>query len=905
MSTLSQNQPNACLVQKGKQPEIQEVTRVVYFGIFFDGTGANKFQMMLGKKYRLDRMFERLNDVPNHKEIKEEIKVLLGKKQEESITAIDILSIGRDYWEGKNVYTVSELDQMFFGYDSDYLIENRIVDNTDGWELESTAGDAFKNLTLHQKPMASSPNRKEEISIIKNTAEQITTGKKLNRNQEKSIKKAEGTAGQNETYTNIAILESCFQYKREGNEYYIPIYVEGSGSDMQLLPKNITIHTLGHMLEGFARSTGFTGVAAKVAKVIKMIQRKIRALTLSDIYSLDLSFDVFGFSRGATESRIFTHVVKLAKGQSQDEKLNKLTGTNDPFLKRKIKNDIQYKFNVRFLGIMDTVSSVGVIRNLDPLYEELIGNVLPKWMKRLDKSIDQDAKESFIKSLSVNHDQNVNDYGLADTTSAASVFHICALDEFRRNFALVDIESSIDSNGLEVFLPGCHTDIGGAATIGRDSAKLINSKIKVPDMMRMKDQIQSNPLWPIELEILKGLGFLIKPEISILTAVLNLAGKASPRLSAINEEIKEDLRKIVRLLKSAIKTSSAVLGGPLETNGTEVMWPACRHFDKTKAVYYPVTVSGLEQIGLLKSGDIIDYGKNQNGRLGKTILDSIVSIEGSDSYATCNPELGHFVIYHYSKPGYSNISLHLMYNRYKKVLKESVFPMCEIPIGYRIPAGLKDWYNGFNSEIEKLDTGRCFVSPDESTYQWLRNNYLHVSSNDQWLDPHANKVVDGPSHYEINTNVTSGDHVVGIIENTEKTDIKKRIAFTSRIVYQGKAEDNSKNNNWKFLFDYNPSEYNVIDVSRKIRKIEENISPSDTNCFESQNKIIYPAGANDSIEPSILYHGEAINSDHRNSSEWHVIEDNGEKIKILVAPDGTILNQQKFDEDIVSETTDN
>lgn len=111
-------------VNKEGPKQKQGVKKTVYFGIFFDGTGANKFQMMLGKKFRLDRMFERLNDVPNHKEIKEEIKVLLGKKQEESITARDILSIGRDYWEGKNVYTASELDQMF----SDMVLnQNKVI----------------------------------------------------------------------------------------------------------------------------------------------------------------------------------------------------------------------------------------------------------------------------------------------------------------------------------------------------------------------------------------------------------------------------------------------------------------------------------------------------------------------------------------------------------------------------------------------------------------------------------------------------------------------------------------------------------------------------------------------------------------------------------------------------------
>ena len=81
------------------------------------------------------------------------------------------------------------------------------------------------------------------------------------------------------------------------------------------------------------------------------------------------------------------------------------------------------------------------------------------------------AKEQYLECMeepnisifgkSKYHNQNVTDYGLFATNEAQEVFHICALDEVRTNFALVDIESSVKTNGLELFIPGCHTDIGG------------------------------------------------------------------------------------------------------------------------------------------------------------------------------------------------------------------------------------------------------------------------------------------------------------------------------------------------------------------------------------------------------------------------------------------------------------
>ena len=53
-------------------------------------------------------------------------------------------------------------------------------------------------------------------------------------------------------------------------------------------------------------------------------------------------------------------------------------------------------------------------------------------------------------------------YGLYSPTLAhvLNTCHICALDEFRANFALSDIGKAADDN-IELFLPGCHSDIGG------------------------------------------------------------------------------------------------------------------------------------------------------------------------------------------------------------------------------------------------------------------------------------------------------------------------------------------------------------------------------------------------------------------------------------------------------------
>ncbi len=816
---MPQSETESCPVQKGKPPETQEIELELYFGIFFDGTGANKYQMMLGKKFRLDKMYRKyVHDCNSYKEIK---------------NGNDILKKGRAFWEDEGIFTASELDQMFFDYDGGNLIEKRIKENAEGWENEISSEDS-DNRTPHENPMASRPSTNEEIQIVKKTAEQLAEDKELSNDDEIRIHNAEDSMFQGETYTNVAILESCYQYKQEGNKHYVPIYVEGSGVDMQLLSLRNLAH-LGQIIEGFAKSTGSIGITPKVTKMVKMIQRKIRSFSLSnqEINKITTVFDVFGFSRGATASRVFTHVVKLANDNSNTTKrevhgLKELAGTNDPFL-NKGKRCLTHDVKVRFLGIMDTVSSIGVIRNLNPLYEELIGNIIPKWLQKFDKSIEQDVKDTFIQSLSEYHDRNVQNYGLYDTTAAESVFHICALDEFRRNFALVDIESSIGSNGLEVFLPGCHTDIGGAATIGRDNAKLINKKIKIPDLKindvirrYLSDGLKSR--WKIFPLIILVLIIFRQPIVFLASRLI----AAIFKLYLKDDEIKDDVAKVIKLLKDAYNSHSAVLGGPYEMEGSEVWWPLINSFSKDKAVFLKNSYDALSRIGLLSQ--VYPAQHNYMGRIEASHLDSLDKSSSSSTLSYVTETDDFFVLYKYTQPGYSNISLDLMYNRYKN--KVSDLPMTSLPLGYQIPEQLRSYYGNFNNVVDKaIVYGRYFISPDESTYQWLRRDFLHLSANDQWLDIHANKVVDGPSHCSFFVLNEDGrvmdriydDRISGLnecrrIDSTINNNFLVPKALVTRIVYKGVSDNNTAANhnfNWTFLFDYKLDNSNVISVTHK------------------------------------------------------------------------------------------
>lgn len=150
----------------------------------------------------------------------------------------------------------------------------------------------------------------------------------------------------------------------------------------------------------------------------------------------------------------FNYIVysdKIAQ-KSGNEELKK---NSDSFVKKlQPEKDIESK-EVEYLGIFDTVGSVGVV-----------------------------------------HSDNVAQYGLWATDMCRRVVHLCGMDELRKNFAIIDIESSVHSNGLELFLPGCHTDIGGGISMGRDEPAIIN-KVDFAGVKIVSQKVKNTMLTPM------------------------------------------------------------------------------------------------------------------------------------------------------------------------------------------------------------------------------------------------------------------------------------------------------------------------------------------------------------------------------------------------------------------------
>jgi hypothetical protein len=155
---------------------------------------------------------------------------------------------------------------------------------------------------------------------------------------------------------------------------------------------------------GGAFGDGKTGIIAKVdagvGRIVNGITKKTESKNIECLY-----LDAFGFSRGAAAVRYFVYIASNEDGKILKDKLSE-----NGFFVNKIK--------VKFIGLYDTVASYGMV-----------------------------------------HFNDTFDLHLDSIKNAERVVQLAAADEHRANFSLTNINSA--QNGLQIFLPGVHSDIGG------------------------------------------------------------------------------------------------------------------------------------------------------------------------------------------------------------------------------------------------------------------------------------------------------------------------------------------------------------------------------------------------------------------------------------------------------------
>lgn len=222
---------------------------------------------------------------------------------------------------------------------------------------------------------------------------------------------------------------------RTNDPYIIPLYVDGSGTET---PKDDP-YALDNVNDykgseaamqsdsafGSGLGRGGTGVYAKLEKMCEQVQNKLKAVskaTKVPIYIV--MFDVYGFSRGAATARMFVHRIIKEK--------------NKELLTDYGLDLTEYTVMVRFVGLFDTVSSIGTSHTND-----------------------------------VEGDKQSLAFAKGKITS--KIVHLVAGHEFRQKFSVTSIQQAVTRGyGLEVVLPGNHTDIGD----GKSTKKKYNEDTK-------------------------------------------------------------------------------------------------------------------------------------------------------------------------------------------------------------------------------------------------------------------------------------------------------------------------------------------------------------------------------------------------------------------------------------------
>jgi hypothetical protein len=183
-------------------------------------------------------------------------------------------------------------------------------------------------------------------------------------------------------------------------------YIDGTG----------TVATGPDNMMGAGAGTGRTGVSARVHEACRHLANYSQEIRSHII------LDVFGFSRGAAAARYFVNCVHRRSFEPVTTGMSISRDDREPTSLSRIALP---SATIRFLGLFDTVAAIGT----NP----------------------SDAN---------NEDVNVH----LNNSSAQTIYHLVAENEYRHNFALNSILSrsgSPPANGIEVSIPGAHADIGG------------------------------------------------------------------------------------------------------------------------------------------------------------------------------------------------------------------------------------------------------------------------------------------------------------------------------------------------------------------------------------------------------------------------------------------------------------
>ena len=228
------------------------------------------------------------------------------------------------------------------------------------------------------------------------------------------------------------------------------IYIEGIGTEDE---KEDSIR-------GMAWGTGGTGIRAKVRKGCKKLAEKIINIKgKNKVKSINITLDVFGFSRGAAAARNFVYEIGNNKREVDIKILSKT----------ELKNRSRaYKYETVYRDkdgeeVDSAYLDNGKMPKLGYLGYYLLQNKLSKEdLNKIRIKIRFVGVYDTVASFGSEHSDDIVELQLNNLGKPAKVVHFTAMDEHRKNFALSKIPEG--ANFIEKNFPGVHSDIGGGYT---------------------------------------------------------------------------------------------------------------------------------------------------------------------------------------------------------------------------------------------------------------------------------------------------------------------------------------------------------------------------------------------------------------------------------------------------------
>lgn len=356
----------------------------------------------------------------------------------------------------------------------EYFVEGKVITKVKGDYLVFSKGDITYNTETsveqfgkengvsYDKATTIHPSDKPIplVNITLNLFFDGTLNNKTNVEAGVSYPASDGNDSFANDYSNVARGYDAID---PNAEMQIATYVEGIGS-VDLKSDN---DWTGQPLLGGGLGDYGRGITAKVTKgclkSAKAISNKKQQLGNKKIDILTIN--VFGFSRGAAAARHFLHISSSpAKSTAVGDKIKIIA----PYLYeesvegKKTKEKEYFMIDKKYLDWIQKHGYFGACLAKNGILPQ---RIVFKFAGLYDT----------VASYGVNHREkkvikgDTEQLGLTSVSKSYFTFQIAADDEYRDNFDLTNIDSC-GVKGLEITLPGVHSDIGGGYKNGHEQS---------------------------------------------------------------------------------------------------------------------------------------------------------------------------------------------------------------------------------------------------------------------------------------------------------------------------------------------------------------------------------------------------------------------------------------------------